>query len=114
MTKQMNKKNFVAVNYIDCKPEYKERFEELFGSRAKQIDTMPGFVDMQVLRPSKEGDAYLIVSHWESEEAFKGGTESPTFIEGHKRGFADLAKAKAEGKEAPMKSDFKTYEVIAN
>jgi hypothetical protein len=24
-----------------------------------------------------------------------------------------MAKAKAEGKEAPMKSDFKTYEVIA-
>jgi heme-degrading monooxygenase HmoA len=114
MTKQMSKKTFVAVNYIDCKPEYKERFEELFCSRAKQIDTMPGFVDMQVLRPSKEGDAYLIVSHWESEESFKGWTKSPTFIDGHKRGFADLVKAKAEGKEAPMKSDFKTYEVIAD
>jgi len=25
----------------------------------------------------------------------------------------DLAKAKAEGREAPMKSDFKTYKVIA-
>ena len=42
----MKEKNFVAVNYIDCKPFYKERFEELFGSRAKQIDTMPGFLDM--------------------------------------------------------------------
>lgn len=109
----MNQKNFVAVNYIDCKPEYRERFEELFGTRAKQIDTMPGFVDMQVLRPVKEGDAYLIVSHWESEASFTGWTKSATFLDGHKRGFADMAKAKAEGKEAPMKSDFKTYEVIA-
>ena len=109
----MKEKNFVAVNYIDCKPEYVERFEELFGSRTKQIDTMPGFVDMQVLRPSKSEDAYLIVSHWESEDSFKSWTKSETFLEGHKRGFADLAKAKAEGKEAPMKSDFKTYEVIA-
>lgn len=107
----MNNKNFVAVNYIDCTPEYKGCFEELFGSRAKQIDTMPGFIDMQVLRPSKEGDAYLIVSHWESEASFKGWTISATFLEGHKRGFADIAKA--EGKETPMKSDFKTYEVIA-
>lgn len=49
----MSQKNFVAVNYIDCKTEYRERFEELFGTRAKQIDTMPGFIDMQVLRPSK-------------------------------------------------------------
>lgn len=109
----MKEKNFVAVNYIDCKLFYKERFEELFGSRAKQIDAMPGFVDMQVLRPSKEGNEYLIVSHWENEESFKAWTKSETFLEGHKRGFADIAKAKAEGTEAPMKSDFKTYEVIA-
>ena len=106
-------RNFVAINYIDCKPHYKERFEELFKSRAKQIDTMPGFIDMQVLRPSKEGDAYLIVSHWKDEASFKDWTRSETFLEGHKRGFADMAKAKEEGKEAPMKSDFKTYEVIA-
>jgi heme-degrading monooxygenase HmoA len=109
----MSNRNFVAVNYIDCEPEYRQRFEELFGSRAKQIDTMPGFVDMQVLRPSREGDAYLIVSHWEDQQSFKAWTKSATFLEGHKRGFADLAKAKAEGKKAPMKSDFKTYEVIA-
>lgn len=109
----MNNKNFVTVNYINCKPEYRQRFEELFGSRAKQIDTMPGFIDMQVLRPSKEEDAYLIVSHWENEASFRGWTKSATFLEGHKRGFADLAKAKTEGREAPMKSDFKTYEVIA-
>ena len=109
----MPEKNFVAVNYIDCKPEYRQRFEELFGSRAKQIDTMPGFLEMQVLRPTKEGDSYLIVSHWQDEESFKRWIKSEAFSEGHKRGFADMARAKAEGEEAPMKSDFKTYEVIA-
>lgn len=109
----MANKNFVAVNYIDCKPEYRQRFEELFATRAKQIDTMPGFVDMQVLRPSNEENSYLIVSYWENKDAFKNWTKSETFLKGHKRGFADLAKAKAEGKEAPMKSDFKTYEIIA-
>lgn len=107
-----NKNNFVAINYIDCQPHYKSRFEELFGSRAKQIDTMPGFIEMQVLKPEKDGDAYLIVSQWENEESFKRWTKSPTFIEGHKRGFADLAKAREEGREPPMKSDFKTYQVI--
>lgn len=109
----MPEKKFVAINYIDCKPEYRERFEELFSTRAKQIDTMPGFIDMQVLRPVKDGDSYLIISHWETEDSFKGWTKSETFLEGHKRGFADIAKAKAEGKEPPMKSDFKTYEIIA-
>lgn len=106
-------KNFVAINYITCSPEYRERFEELFGSRARAIDTMPGFIDMHVLRPNKEEDSYLIVSYWEHEGAFKDWTKSEAFIEGHKRGFADLAAAKAAGNAAPMSSDFKTYEIIA-
>lgn len=107
-------KHFVAINYITCNEDYRERFEELFATRAKAIDTMPGFIDMHVLRPAKPGDAYLVVSYWETEESFKDWTKSDEFMEGHKRGFADLAKARAAGKPAPMNSDFKTYEIIAN
>jgi heme-degrading monooxygenase HmoA len=107
-------KNFVAINYIQCEADYRERFEYLFGSRARAIDTLPGFIDMQVLKPTQEEDRYLIVSHWESEAAFKAWTRSPEFLEGHKRGFEDLAKAKAEGKPAPMHSEFKTYAVLCH
>lgn len=108
-----NGKNFVAINFIDCEENYKERFEELFGSRAHAIDRMPGFRDMQVLKPKDGMSSYLIMSFWENEAAFKNWTGSPEFIEGHKRGFADLAKAKAEGKTSPMKSSFKTYDVLS-
>ena len=110
----MNKENnFVAINFIDCVPSYKPRFEELFGSRAQAIDRMPGFQSMQVLKPKDGESSYLIMSFWETEEAFKQWTGSPEFIEGHKRGFEDIAKARQEGKEVPMKSTFKTYEVLA-
>lgn len=108
------KKHFVAINYISCSPDYQQRFEELFSTRAKAIDTMPGFLDMHVLRPQSDGDDYLIVSYWENEDAFKTWTRSEAFIEGHKRGFADIAAAKAANKPAPMSSDFKTYKIIAN
>jgi heme-degrading monooxygenase HmoA len=104
---------FVAINYISCSPEYRERFEYLFGNRARAIDIMPGFKDMKVLKPAKDGEDYLIVSYWDSEDSFKEWTKSPAFIEGHKRGFEDISKAKAEGKPSPMTSDFKTYQVIA-
>ena len=105
-------KKFVAINYISCEPHYQDRFEQLFATRAKAIDTMPGFVDMEVLKPNKEGD-YLIVSHWSSEEAFQQWTKSPAFIEGHKRGFEDIKQAKERGEKPPMQSSFKTYEIIA-
>lgn len=107
-------KNFVAINYIQCLPEYKERFEYLFSSRAKAIDTTPGFIEMHVLRPEKEADAYLVISYWQTEDAFKNWTRSAEFIEGHKRGFADIAKAKLEGTTPPMTSDFKIYQIIAD
>jgi heme oxygenase (mycobilin-producing) len=104
---------FVAINYISCSENYKERFEELFGSRAKAIDLMPGFHFMEVLRPTDGAGDYLIISHWETESDFKQWTGSPAFIEGHKRGFEDMARMKAAGLETPMKSSFKTYDVIA-
>jgi heme-degrading monooxygenase HmoA len=107
-------KKFVAINYIRCEEGYQARFEELFATRARAIDRMPGFIDMEVLKPAKPEDPYLVVSHWESEEQFKAWTNSPEFIEGHKRGFEDIRKAREEGAPAPMTSDFKVYNVITN
>ncbi|MBN9503458.1 MAG: hypothetical protein BGO01_04080 [Armatimonadetes bacterium 55-13] len=104
---------FVAINFISCNDTYKSRFEELFATRAKAIDRMPGFLNMQVLRPNKDGEPYLIVSHWKNEEDFRKWTNSPEFIEGHKRGFEDLKAAKERGEEPPMSSSFVTYDVIA-
>ncbi len=104
---------FVAINYITCTPEYRERFEYLFRTRARAIDRMPGFRGMYVLRPQREGDPYLVVSHWDSEEHFRAWVQSPEFLEGHRRGFEDIREAKARGEQPPMTSDFRTYEVIA-
>ncbi len=105
---------FVAVNYIDCTDAYIPRFEELFSSRVGAIDRLPGFRNMHVLRPQKVGDAYLIVSYWDDESHFQAWTKSPEFLEGHKRGFDDIRKAREQGGEAPMKSTFKTYEILSN
>ena len=107
-------KKFVAINYITCKEHYKERFEELFSSRAKAIDRMPGFLNMEVLKPEDGKNVYLIVSHWDSKEAFKSWTGSPEFLEGHKRGFEDLKIAREKGEEMPMSSEFNTYTILTN
>ncbi len=112
MMEPVEGEGFVAINYITCKPEYRERFEYLFKTRARAIDRLPGFRGMYVLRPQREGDAYLVVSHWDSEAHFKAWLKSPEFLEGHKRGFEDVRQAKERGEEPPMTSDFRTYEII--
>ncbi len=106
---------FAAVNYITCKEDYKERFEELFTSRKGAIDKMPGFRNMHVLKPQTDDNStYLIVSYWDDESNFKEWTQSEAFIEGHKRGFEDITKAREQGIEPPMTSDFKTYAILTN
>lgn len=105
---------FVAVNTIHCRADYTQRFECLFCSRAKAIDRMSGFLAMHVLKNTKPGDPYLVVSYWKDEASFKAWVGSPEFHEGHKRAFADLKAAKEAGKEPPMTSDFDTYEVLTS
>lgn len=110
---QETRAGFVAVNYIDCKPNYVERFECLFCSRARMIDNMPGFIGMKVLKCEEEGQPYLVVSYWETKAHFEAWVGSPEFHEGHKRAFADLKEYRERGEEPPMSSSFKTYTVLA-
>lgn len=105
---------FVTINFITCSEDYKPRFEELFRTRAKAVDRMPGFVNFELLRPKDGGDTYLIMTHWEDEESFKAWTKSEAFTEGHRRGFKDIKEAKAKGEKPPVSSDFKAYEVIGD
>jgi heme-degrading monooxygenase HmoA len=104
---------YVAINYITCTDQYKTRFESLMNSRIKAIDRMPGFRNMQVLKPVDNTSDYLVISHWDSEEDFGRWTGSAEFLEGHRRGFEDIKQARLEGKEPPMQSVFKTYHIIA-
>lgn len=104
---------FVAINYITCTNEYSARFEELFASRARAIDTMPGFISMKVLRATAPGEPYLVVSEWTDEASFEAWVGSPEFVSGHTRGFEDLRAAKARGEAPPMTSRLITYAVIS-
>lgn len=83
-------------------------------SRAHAIDRLTGFLSMQVLEPKAEAEPYLVVSQWQSEEAFQEWMKSPEFMEGHRRAFADLKEAKERGEEPPMHSKFVTYSVLTD
>lgn len=105
---------FVAVNSIHCEPEYIGRFEELFSSRARAIDDMEGFLGVRVLKPTREGDPYLVVSFWADGSAFDRWVGSEAFRRGHQRAFADMEEAKAKGQRPPMHSSFSTYTVLTD
>ncbi len=104
---------FVAINEIHCEASYLGRFKDLFATRAHTIDRRDGFAGMAVLEPSTPEGPYLIMSYWKDEESFQGWTQSEEFLEGHKRGFEDMRKAKEAGETPPMRSKFSTYAVLS-
>jgi heme-degrading monooxygenase HmoA len=73
----------VVSNRIGVNPEHKEAFETTFAARAGLVDGMTGFVSFQLLRPTAEGDPYIVMTFWEDEAAFKAWTESDEFKQGH-------------------------------
>lgn len=75
----------VTCNRIYVNPAYAEQFEERFRSRAGLVETMPGFVSFQLLRPTKEGDPYVAMTHWESMAQFEAWVNSEEFKQGHAR-----------------------------
>ena len=74
-----------VANRIFVAPEYAEAFEERFQTRARLVDTMPGFVMNQILRPVKPGDPYIVLTLWETRAHFDAWVKSDEFRQGHAR-----------------------------
>jgi heme oxygenase (mycobilin-producing) len=72
-----------VANRIFVNPDYAEAFEERFANRARMVDTMPGFLFNQVLRPSAPGQPYIVLTYWDSYADFEAWTSSEAFREGH-------------------------------
>ena len=100
----------VVMNRIAVKKEYWDVFEERFRNRLGAVDTFSGFIRNMVLRPATEDNPYFVImTFWESEEAFRAWTESEAFQQGHKRA--------REGSMPDMfagKNVFEMYDVVAD
>jgi hypothetical protein len=72
----------------------------------------PDATPEDVLKPQRDGGDYLVVSFWSSGDAFTAWSRSPEFLEGHRRGFADVKAARERGEAPPMTSRMETYGVL--
>lgn len=103
---------FVACNYLACVEEYQQRLEMLLRSRSHSIDNAAGFMGMKILKPTRNADHFLIVSQWYDQDHFEDWKTSQGFMLIHQRGFGDLRRSVERGEQAPVKSTFRTYDLI--
>ena len=74
-----------VANRMHVNSQYAEQFEQRFRDRAGLVDQMPGFLSNYVLRPTQPGEPYVVLTLWESREAFEAWTQSDAFKQGHAR-----------------------------
>jgi len=75
---------FVTMNRFTIDPDHWENFEDRFKQRAGLVDGEPGFIRNAVLRPAEgNGRAHIVMTLWESRDAFLAWTKSESFKKAH-------------------------------
>src|ERR687898_414856 len=73
----------VKINAITVPRERFEAFAQRFATRAGKVSSAAGFERFQLLRPNDDRDVCLVITQWESEDAFRAWMSGPEFRAGH-------------------------------
>ena len=82
---------YVAINVLTVPDGAGETLEQRFAARKGSVDTAPGFLSFELLRPLTGTPDYLVLTRWRSQSDFETWTASQSFKHGH---------ATAAGREA--------------
>ena len=67
----------VKINAIHVPEGAGAELEKRFAARKHSVDSSPGFLGFQLLRPVKGETRYFVVTTWDSEESFAAWTAGP-------------------------------------
>jgi heme-degrading monooxygenase HmoA len=90
----------VVINRLQVPAGYEGRLEEGF-RRSSGLAGFPGFGGFELLR-NQAGGEYLVVTRWESREAFERWLQSESFQRAHER----------TNPESGVTSTLAVYEVV--
>ena len=107
--------SIVQINLLTVPEGMGPELEKRFANRKRAVDGTPGFEGFDLLRPtSGDNERYMVLTRWESQEAFEGWLNSRDFQQGHassgggeasadeKRAHADERR---EGQQRPAATD---------
>jgi heme-degrading monooxygenase HmoA len=94
----------VSMFHVTVPADHAQAFEASWSQRAGLVDSMPGFLGMDVLRDGAKPGHYIVLTRWTARENFDAWVNSPAFTAGH------LRSAAGDTGAAPMSIEF--YEVV--
>lgn len=92
----------VKINAINVPPQAGPELERRFAARAGTVESSPGFLGFQLLRPTAGEERYFVVTHWADEESFAAWRD----------GDARAAHAGERGKPVAKGADLLEFEVV--
>lgn len=91
--------SIVQINLLTVPEGMGPELEQRFANRKRAVDGTPGFEGFDLLRPSSgDNDRYMVLTRWESQEAFENWLNSRDFQQGH--GSSGGGQASDEEKQA--------------
>jgi heme oxygenase (mycobilin-producing) len=67
----------VKINAIEVPEGAGPELEKRFAARHGAVDSAPGFLGFELLRPVAGESRYFVYTRWESEEAFQAWAQGP-------------------------------------
>jgi heme oxygenase (mycobilin-producing) len=67
----------VKINAIEVPEGAGPELEKRFAHRLHAVDSQPGFLGFELLRPVAGENRYFVYTKWESEEAFQAWANGP-------------------------------------
>ncbi len=92
---------YLVMNVVHVSEEKREAFERAFLERESHVHKAEGFLSFELLRRDREGE-YVVLSRWQSKEAFGGWVNSDLFKMSHRHADGELAHG----------SEVRSYDVI--
>lgn len=97
----------VSMFHVSVPAQAVEGFERSWQQRAGQVDKMPGFRGLEVLRDGATLGKYIVLTRWDTREDFEGWANSPEFSTAH-------ARPSAGGPGGASGSGIEFFEVLTN
>ena len=88
---------FVVASELAVEAAGSEALERAFGDRLGEVESHPGFVRLEVWRDVQREGAYLMVTWWDDEPAFRSYMGSKSHKVSHARIPTEPAKARGVG-----------------
>ncbi|MCT2595851.1 antibiotic biosynthesis monooxygenase family protein [Staphylococcus warneri] len=82
---ELSNDTFCVLNHLYVNEDKETQFEDKFLGRQKHLQDVPGFKALRFLRPQTKHKHYIIVTLWQSRQAFYDWQKSSAYAQIHRK-----------------------------